>query len=115
MSKTIVYVTQIPLRRDKATGVMVPSVNVAPASEHGEIKILMPAQTSFFATGDLVAQLKEGLKEYNYERGDSVVCLGDPAIIAVVGALLNEMTKEFYVLRWDKNLGRYIKLKIKIR
>jgi hypothetical protein len=110
----IVYVTQIPLRRDKFTGVMTPSVNISPASEHGQIEILMPGQTSFFATGDLVAQLKEGLKDYDYERGDSVVCLGDPAIIAIVGAILSGMSEQFYVLRWDKNLGRYVKIKIKV-
>jgi hypothetical protein len=109
-----VFVTQVPNRRDKDTGVMTPSVNISPAGEHGEIKILMPPSASFYATADLVSQLRVGLRDYNFERGDSVIALGDPAVIAVVGALLAQRNKSFNVLRWDKNTGRYSKLKITI-
>jgi hypothetical protein len=90
----------------------VPSVNISPATEHGEVVILMPANSSFFATQDLVAQLRQGLRNYNFEKGDSVVALGDPVVIAVVGALLAERNKAFYILRWDRQISRYVKVKI---
>jgi hypothetical protein len=93
---------------------MTPAVNISPASEHGEIRVLMPPSASFFATADLVSQLRKGLHEYDFERGDSIICLGDPAVIAVAGALLAQRSKSFNVLRWDKSISRYVKIKITI-
>lgn len=107
-----VWVTQVPNRRDKVTGALTPAVNISPASEHGELRIMMPPQASFFATGDLVLQLREQLRNYDYARGDSVICLGDPAIIAITGALLAEVSRRFVVLRWDKNIGRYVRVQV---
>ncbi len=108
----VVWVTQVPNRRDRSTGTFVPAVNISPASEHGEVRVLMPPDASFFATADLVTQLRTGLRDYDFERGDSVIALGDPAIIAVAGAILTERSRSFNILRWDKNIGRYVKIKI---
>lgn len=113
-TKPIVFVTQVPNRRDKETGVMTPSVNISPAGEHGEIRILMPPSASFFATAELVSQLRAGLRDYDFDRGDSVISLGDPAVIAVIGALLAQRHKSFAILRWDKNSGRYNRIKITV-
>lgn len=106
MSK--VFITQIPHKRDKDTGAFVPSVNISPASEHGELIVMMPPRAAFFATGDLVKQMRDHLKDYNYEAGDSLVALGDPAVIAVACAILGSMYGKFTVLKWDRNVGRYI-------
>lgn len=106
MSK--VYITQVPHRRDAATNAFVPSVNISPAAEHGEVVVMMPPRAAFHATADLVRQLREHLKDYDYEAGDSLVAMGDPAIIAVACAILGKMHGRFTVLKWDKNVGRYI-------
>jgi|SRR5687768_10721631 len=106
-----VYITQVPHRKDHKTGAFVPSVNVSPAAEHGEIVIMMPPRASFFATADLLKQLGEHLKGYDYEAGDSLVVLGDPVVIAAACALLGSKGS-FTVLRWDKNLGRYTPVRI---
>lgn len=103
-----VYITQVPHRRDRETNAFVPSVNISPASEHGELVVMMPPRAAFHATGDLVRQLREHLKDYDYEAGDSLVALGDPAIIAVACAILGKMHGRFTVLKWDKNVGRYL-------
>lgn len=103
-----VYITQVPNRRDRETGTFVPTVNISPAAEHGEPVILMPPRASFFATSDLVKQLKEKLEHYDYAAGDSIVAMGDPAIIAVACAILGKLHGKFQVLKWDKNVGRYI-------
>lgn len=108
----VVYVTQIPNRN--VGGLMVPAVNISPAVEHGEVCVLMPPTASFFATQDMITQLRAGLRDYSFEHGDSVIALGDPAIIGVVGALLMERGRSFNVLRWDRNLGRYVKISITI-
>ena len=110
--QAVVWVTQVPNRRDKSTGQLVPSVNISPASEHGRVEVLMPPSASFFATSELVEQIRTGLRNYDYERGDSMVCLGDPAIIAVVGSVLAERNRAYTILRWDKNIGRYVRIKI---
>ncbi len=107
-----VYITQIPNRKDKQTGSYVPTVDVTTAAEHGELKIMMPPQAAFHATGDLVKQMKEKLKDYDYDAGDSIVALGDPSIIAVAFAILGSTRGKFTILKWDRIVGRYIPTKI---
>ena len=103
-----VYITQVPHRRDKETGAFVPTVNLSPAGEHGNLKIMMPPQAAFFATGDLVKQIREHLQHYSIENGDSIVALGDPAVIAVAFAILGKDKGKFTVLKWDRTSGRYL-------
>lgn len=104
-----VFITQVPHRRDNDTQAFVPSVNISPAAEHGELVVMMPPRASFFATADLVKQLREHLKTYNYDQGDSIVALGDPTVIAVAFSILGDMYGRFAVLKWDRNIGRYLR------
>lgn len=103
-----IFVTQIPHRRDPETRAFVPAINIAPAAEHGELVVMMPPRAAFHATNDLVQQLREHLKDYDYDGGDALVALGDPAVIAVACALLGKLFGRFRVLKWDRNVGRYI-------
>lgn len=100
-----VYVTQVPNRY--VDGAYVPSVNISPAAEHGILVTMMPPQASFHATSDLVKQLTEHLKDYDYEAGDSVLALGDPTIMGVAFAILGKIKGKFRVLKWDRNIKRY--------
>lgn len=109
-----VFVTQVPNKRDHATGAFVPSVNISPAAEHGEVIVMMPPSAPFHATGDLVRQLREHLRDYNYERGDALVALGDPAIIAVACAILGKDFGRFIVLKWDRNVARYLPAHVRV-
>lgn len=102
-----VFVTQIPHKRDQGTDSFVPTVNITPAGEHGEIVVMMPPRASFHATSDLVDQLDGHLRDYDYEAGDSLVALGDPSVIAVACAILGRYKGKFTILKWDKNVGRY--------
>jgi len=107
-----VFVTQIPHKKDASTNALVPSVNMNPAAEYGEIVIMMPPRASFHATSDLVKQLTEHLKDYSIDDGDCLVALGDPTIIAVACAILGKEKGKFTVLKWDRNLGRYFPSRI---
>jgi len=111
----VVWVTHIPNRRDAATGMLVPTVNISPAAEHGEIRVLLPPDTSFFATADLIAQMRVALRDYDFKRGDALVALGDPAIILVVGAVLAERYPAFALLRWDRHILRYVRVVVNLR
>lgn len=69
---------------------------------------MMPPHAPFHATADLVKQLWEHLKSYDYERGDALVAMGDPAVIAVACALLGRHHGRFIILKWDRNVSRYL-------
>lgn len=107
-----VFITQVPNRRDEATKTFVPTVNISPASEYGDIVVMMPANAQFHATGDLIAQMRKHLKDYDYEAGDCIVSLGDPAIVAVAFGMLGAMFGKFTILKWDKHLSRYLPSRI---
>lgn len=109
-----VYVTQVPYRRDNVTGELMPSVNVSPAAEHGEIIIMMPPRVAFHNTIDMVNELKVLLKDYNYRDGDCVIALGDPSVIAATFGILGKRQPAFTVLKWDKNVERYIQARIRL-
>lgn len=109
-----VYITQIPNRRDEQTETFVPTVNVNPAKEHGELIVMMPSFSAFHASADLVKQLEEKLKDYDYEAGDTIMALGDPAIIAVAFAILGKTRSKFTILKWDRIVKRYLPTKIVI-
>lgn len=109
-----VYITQIPHRRDPETRAFVPSINIAPAAEHGELIVMMPPRASFFATSDLVKQMKEHLQNYDYEAGDCLVAMGDPTVIAVAFAILGKTVGRFTVLKWDRNVSRYLPTHIQV-
>lgn len=109
-----VYITQIPHRKDKETGTLVPAVNIGPAQEHGDAVVLMPPQAAFYATADLVEQLANSLKHYDYEAGDIIIGMGDPAIMAAAFAYLGAKFGRFKIGKWDKIAGKYFLATIKV-
>ena len=112
--KAKIYVTQVPHRKDRDTGAFVPVVNIAPAAEHGEVITMMPPSAPFFATTDLIVQLRKHLKNYNYENGDALIALGDPAVIAAAAAILAKDFGQFIILKWDRQVSRYLPAHIKV-
>lgn len=112
MNKSIVFVTQIPNRRDPATGAMKPVFDILPAAEYGEIKVLMPASFSLFQTSELIRQLRNELVDYDFARGDCIVPTGDPAIIFTVGAVLSEQHRKMRLLKWEKSVNRYVPVEV---
>lgn len=107
-----VYVPQMTRRRDKSTEKFVPIVDITPALEHGEPIILLPSDTSFYAVGDLVGQLRTQMRAYNYEDGDSIIAIGDPSIMAVVFGMAGKMHGKFYILKWDRMTSLYNKIRV---
>jgi hypothetical protein len=106
--KPTVYITQVPHTYDRDTNAFVPLFNIGPAAEHGELLVMMPPRASFYATADLIKQLRKHLQHYDYNAGDTLVAMGDPAIIAVACALLGRMFGNFIILKWDRKIERYV-------
>jgi hypothetical protein len=103
----IVYITQVPHKRDPDTRALVPAINVQPALEHGEVRILFPAQTSFVETTLLLDQLDTALSAYDADAGDCLLPLGDPVVFACAIALLARRGP-FRILRYDKFHKAYV-------
>ncbi len=109
-----VFVTQLPNRFDSATRALVPSVNIAPATEFGEIVVMFPPRAPFFHTSELLKQLALHLENYDFDGGDCIVLLGDTTLMAAASAYLGKRFGKFKLLRWDRNLGRYTPIVVKI-
>lgn len=110
-----VFITQIPHRRDPNTNQLVPSVNIGPAHEHGDVVVMLPPQASFYATADLIEQVGVHLEAYSFDDGDALIAMGDPSVIAASCAYLGARFGRFSVLKWDRQLGRYLKVTVDVR
>lgn len=107
-----VYITQIPERRTQ-DGSFVPTINIAPAAEFGEIVVLCERAASIWKSDELVRDLRKKLKFYNAET-DFLVALGDPSIIAAAFAILGKDFGAVSLLKWDRIIKRYLPTKIRI-
>lgn len=105
----IVYITQLPHRRDPTTGALVPAFNVMTANEFGTPHVLMPPQAPYTTVEFLMAQLRTALLHYDFAAGDSLLGLGDPVITAAAISILAVRGK-FALLKWERNLGRYLRV-----
>ena len=116
-----VFVASLPTRFDAATKEHVPSLDLNPATDHGELVIITRGPQ---ATGD---ELDEAIdlvdatvgalshNHYRFEQGDSILMVGDPILngIAIAAALdvgqgdhPNDH-KPVAVLRWDRRNHKY--------
>lgn len=102
----IVYVSQLPMRRDVDTGSFAPAYNLHPATVFGELVICMQSQAPWLTTDDLIPQLAALLAPYSLDAGDCLLTLGDPVVAATACALLAR-AGPFRVLRWDKYSHNY--------
>ncbi len=107
-----VFVSQLPHKRDPETGMWTPAYNVDPANEHGTVQVLVPPRATFTHSNQLNSQLRATF-DYDFKRGHCVVLLGDPFIIATVVAMA-AAKGDVRVLRWDRNLGRYIPVVVRL-
>lgn len=106
-----VFVPQLPSRFDRATNLWIPSINIAPAEEHGVLVTLLPPNANRMHTAPLVAAMREKMEDFN--ENDSVVAVGDPALIMAAGIIAASKTGgEVNVLKWDKLSSQYLRVKL---
>ena len=89
--------------------------NVRSAESFGDLKVMLPDNKQMIlASGPLTFKLKQELKEFSDD--DYLLLIGDPAIIAIAGAIASEMNRgKFKVLRWDRNEARYYDIEIDLK
>lgn len=109
--KRWVFVTQIPARLEH--GSWVPIMDISPAGEYGELKIMLPSGMNFHAAAPAVQQLREQLRDFRGDR-DYLLPLGDPLIMAAAAALIARREPMFRMLKWDRFTRTYHSYEVKV-
>ncbi len=89
--------------------------NVRSAEKFGELTVMLPDNKQMIlASGPLTFKLQQELKDFSDD--DYLLLIGDPAIIAVCGAIAAKNNGgRIKVLKWDRNEKRYYDLEIDLR
>ena len=97
---------------DREFNVLVPIMDLTPASEYGDIEILLPSGRPTMDLANIQRAIKEKIAESTDD--DYVVAIGDPALMSLVVALLLIKNGKVKMLKWDKNNRRYYSVEIKL-
>ena len=89
--------------------------NIRSAEKFGDLKVVLPDNKQIvLSSGPLTFKLKHALKDFN--DNDYLLLIGDPAIIAVAGAIASENNNgRFKVLKSDRNEIKYYDIEIDFR
>lgn len=111
MSK--VFVPQQPSRFDAATRLWIPTVNLDPAKEHGDVEVMLPPNANRLHTAPLIAALKDKMSEFTED--DYIVAVGDPSLIAAAACIAARKTGGLLkMLKWDRMSRNYISVEIQL-
>ena len=104
-----VFVVELPLRHDKATGQMVPARDLSDACRFGEIVYLLPpsGEGRPFDLAPKVAELREGLRDFR--SSDYLVAgMGHPLLLAAATMLVGERGRgKVRMLHWLRDDAGY--------
>lgn len=91
-----------------------PKYNILGAQKYGEIVTLLPEFSQMILSpGPLIQKLRTLLKDITSE--DYLLLSGDPAIIAVTGAVVSDLTSgNFKLLKWDRQEKTYYPIEVNI-
>jgi folate-dependent tRNA-U54 methylase TrmFO/GidA len=89
--------------------------NIRSAEKFGDLKVVLPDNKQIvLSSGPLTFKLKHELKDFN--DNDYLLLMGDPAIIAVAGAVVSDVNGgKFKVLKWDRDEKKYYDIEIDLR
>ena len=89
--------------------------NIRSAEKFGELKVILPDNKQIvLSSGPLTFKLIHELKDFNDK--DYLLLMGDPAIIAVAGAVASDVNGgRFKVLKWDRDEKKYYDIEIDLR
>jgi hypothetical protein len=107
-TRPTVWVAHEPLRRDRVTGEMYPAHDLTPASEWGDIRIVLPSSNRPPVDPEAVLPALRDAMD-NYRPGDHIVLVGDMDLVVWMSVLAARRTRgAISLLRWDGRLGRYV-------
>ena len=87
--------------------------NLVPASRYGDIRVMLPPGQVAYSTAPTVRRLREKLNYFN--DNDYLLLMGDPAAIAIAGAIACEKNNgKIRLLKWDRQEKQYIPIEVDI-
>jgi hypothetical protein len=108
-----VYAPQVPSKYDPATRLWVPSINLDPAKQFGDLVVMLPPNANRLHINPLVVALREQMKDFGPE--DHVVAVGDPSLIAVAACIAAKKTGGILrILKWDRQSSSYISVEAQV-
>jgi hypothetical protein len=111
--KPRVFVPQMPSRYDTDLRMWVPTVNLAPASKHGDVIVMLPPQANRLHTAPLIQIIKDRMEDCNEQ--DFIVAVGDPSLIAAAACIATRRTGGLLrMLKWDRQTSDYLITEIKL-
>ena len=89
--------------------------NIRSAEKFGDLKVLLPDNKQIvLSSGPLTHKLTKELSTFNDD--DYLLLMGDPAILALAGAVVSEMNRgKFKILKWDRDEKKYYDIEIDLR
>lgn len=111
LEKSKVYITQIPARLEASR--WIPIVDVSPAKEYGELKVMLPAGINFHAAAPVIQQLRDELRDFRGDE-DYLLPIGDPLVMAAAAALIARREPSFKMLKWDRYSRKYLCYKVEL-
>lgn len=102
-----VYAPQLPSKYDATARLWVPSINLEPAKQYGELVIMLPPNANRLHINPLITALREQMKDMTAE--DYLVAVGDPSLIAAAACIAVKKTNGLLrILKWDRLASSYI-------
>ena len=91
-----------------------PYINVLGAADYGDIVVLFESgQQIMFSPQPAIRKLKRKLKDF--DDGDYLLMMGDPAAMGIACCIAAEMNRgRFNILKWDKKQQRYYPVAINL-
>ena len=91
-----------------------PYINVLGAADYGDIVVLFESgQQIMFSPQPAIRKLKRKLKDF--DEGDYLLMMGDPAAMGIACCIAAEMNRgRFNILKWDKKQQRYYPVTINL-
>jgi len=101
-----VFIPQIPLFRDRETGIKCPKFDVSPALNYGTLVELLESDVTPFQTEFVIDVLNEKL--YNFSDDDYLLLTGNPGLIGITAAIAASYNEgRLKMLQWDARRGGY--------
>lgn len=103
----VIYVPNMPMRFDKATGKFRPLVDITPAREHAStVRVLSEGAIT---TEELPERIREmqSTALMQMRPDDYILCLGDLVLVATLIANVQILMGAASLLRWDRHTKRY--------
>jgi len=108
-----VYAPQVPSKYDPATRLWVPSINLEPAKEFGDLVVMLPPNANRLHINPLIVALREQMKDYGPD--DHIVAVGDPSLIAAAACLAAKKTGGLLrILKWDRLSSSYLSVEAQV-